>query len=338
MKAGLELEYWTVDGNGELVSCRELADSFDFSEQEFVEPLFEIKTGPRSDPEELIDSVREKIERSVEKAEELGLHIVPLGTPLNSGEIEAVDSERGRIQQEIIGEDLRAAERVAGTHVHFEKEDVAEQLNRLTAIDPALALMNSSPYYQGERLGSSSRNLVYRYRCYSEFPGHGQLWSFVDSVEEWDRRIDERFREWISAAEKEGIDRETVREHFRPEDALWTPVRLRKQFPTVEWRSPDTSLPSNLFQLVRDLFRVMESDVELPEFEELKDLSREAMEDGLTREVRGYLEDAGFETDSYRIYAEEVAGEEEIGIEEARKKRLDAARELREDLGLGQFP
>lgn len=339
MKVGLELEYWVIDREGELSSAEEISEELDFAEQEFVEPLLELKTQPHEDLEELEEEIYEKVSETLQIAEENGLGVVPLGTPLNSGDIEKISSRRGQIQEEIVGENLEAAKRVAGTHIHFEKENVKNQLNILTALDPALALLNSSPYYQGGHLGSSSRNEAYRYKCYQDFPKHGQLWSYIDSVDEWEERIDQRFKEFKKAAEKAGISEKEVEEHFSAEDALWTPVRLRYNFPTVEWRAPDTTTPSQAVKLVKEIKPIVkeaarkgaDEEIKTVKFAELKDLSRNAIIEGLeNEEVSQYLSELGFSTEEYLDTSEKWRREEELTRDEASEIRLAAAREFKE--------
>jgi hypothetical protein len=81
-------------------------------------------------------------------------------------------------------------------------------------------------------------------------------------VADWRNRIDECFETFVSAAAETGFDRETIRAHFRPEDALWTPVRLRDRFGTVEWRGPDATIPSAVLRLVGDIRRVLQRAVD----------------------------------------------------------------------------
>lgn len=335
MKIGLELEYWVTDDKGELVSSQELAESLDFAEQEFVHPLIEIKTTPHEEIEELRKEVKEKLGKLCREAENLDQCIIPLGTPLDSEGIEALPSRRGKIQRKIIGDNLEAAKRVAGTHIHFEQEDVKQQLNTLTALDPALALLNSSPYYQGKRPASSSRSQVYRYQCYRNFPKHGQLWTYTDSVSEWENRIHKRFEEFVEAAKKQGIDQNELEEYFTPFNALWNPVRLRKDFPTVEWRAPDTGRVDDVLRAAEETKRIMESPEQLakPDFEELKSLSEKAIRKGLrSQDVNSYLSRAGYSVDRYSPLSDEIKRQENLDKEKVFELRLQAFNLLKKKL------
>ena len=336
MKVGLELEYWTVDQRGRLISSKELAQRLDSGEQEFVEPLLELKTSPHENTADLREEAESILREALLEAQELGLKIVPLGTPMNSGKIDKIGSRRGEIQEQIIGENLEAAKRVAGTHIHFEKENVKEQLNILTALDPALALMNSSPFYQGEKLASSSRNQVYRKKCYRDFPRHGQLWRYVDSVEEWEERIEERFEEFKEAGRKEGVTSTEIEEHFGPYDALWTPVRLRKQFPTVEWRAPDSGNIEDALRLAKESKDIVERaseeclKPEILDFEDLQRLSEKAIKNGLDDEdVKNYLSDLGFSIGEYTQYQQNIGNS--LNRKKAKELRLKESERLEEN-------
>ena len=331
MKIGVEIEYWVVNDKGELISSKKLAEKVSFAEQEFVEPLIEIKTQPSKDAQQIKDEIEEKLIELTEEAENLGQNIVPLGTPLNSGEINQIQSKRGKLQRRIIGSDLEAAKRVAGTHIHFEQKNVKNQLNALIALDPALALTNSSPYYQGEKIAASSRNQVYRYKCYKQFPEHGQLWNYTDSQEEWEDRINKNFQKFTEKAENKGISKENIKENFTKYNALWTPVRLRKDFPTVEWRAPDTGKLEDTFRMIETITEIMQSPekLEKPPKSKLNSLTKKSIQEGLeNQKVKNYLKKLGFQTKKYNPITHEINQGENISRKKARKTRLKISRQL----------
>jgi gamma-glutamyl:cysteine ligase YbdK (ATP-grasp superfamily) len=335
MKIGVELEYWVTDIKGRLTSSKKIAEQLNFAEQEFVEPLIEIKTQPNEEFEQIKKEIIEKLEELIQTAEKQDQKIIPLGTPLNSKEIEKLHSERGEIQEKIVGEDLEAAKRVAGTHIHFEKKNVKEQLNTLTALDPALALTNSSPYYQGKKVASSSRNQVYRNKCYQNFSQHGQLWKYTDSVQEWEERISKAFEKFLQSGKEEGVSSEQIKNNFQPENAVWTPVRLRKDFPTVEWRAPDVGKLEDTLRMIREIKQVMENNSKpsKPTFDELEELSEKAINEGLqNKEVRDYLRKYDFEVKRYNPISQEIKSGENLSLEQARKIRLNIAEDFRDEL------
>ncbi|WP_199693899.1 glutamate--cysteine ligase [Halococcus sp. IIIV-5B] len=284
----------------------------------------------------------------LEAANRQGKHLVPLGTPITEHGLPSI-TERGHLLERLYGDELTYAKHCAGTHVHFDKGRVAEQLNLLTALDPALALVNSCPYYDGRRVASSARASMYRLGAHSRFSRYRDLWAYVDDTTEWNARIKTEFRILRAIAHEVGIEEEVFTEHFHPENAVLTPVRLRERSPTVEWRAPDTALPSQVVQLVGDvatlLSQVEEKDlvigepgiwedrIGIPSFARLRKLSASAIVDGLnSEEVRTYLTAMGFELEKYHPLSERVEKGRSLTIEEARKIRLESAHLLEVDV------
>jgi glutamate---cysteine ligase / carboxylate-amine ligase len=355
MQTSLEVEYWVIDSSGELTSPEPLAEISERTEREFVEPLFELKTPPCESVAELEQSFLDELAEVLSVANQVNKGLVPLGTPINSSEIQQRLDERGRIQRAVVGEDFDYAKHCAGTHIHFEQRNVVDQLNALIALDSALALVNSSPYYQGERVAAGARAYCYRRRGYAEFPKHGQLWHYVESVGEWHRRLERRFEEFKTAALEAGVDEAAVDANFSADNVVWTPVRLRSEMPTVEWRSPDSALPSQIFRLVRELYGVMEAlhhanvwvddedsgagarvmgdTVTLPSFETACELVEQAMHDGLdAKPVTSYLDRMGFSVDEYEPISARIDGRQHVSRREARALRLEYANRLEADV------
>lgn len=347
MQLGLEAEYWVVDGEGRLTDGRSLLDAHERAEGEFVAPMIEIATPPVSGVEALEREFLEALRAVLDAAEREEMHLVPLGTPITADSLPAV-TDRGRFLERLYGPGLDAAKRCAGTHVHFEKRNVVEQVNLLTALDPALALVSSSPYYEGERLAHCSRAYAYRRRTGSAFSRYRDVWEYMESLGEWNARLDDAYGELRVLAHERGIDDATFECHVKPENSVLTPVRLRLGSPTVEWRTPDTALPSQILRLVGDVERlvrrteelpvavgdepgVRDDGITIPSFSKLRPLTREAIFDGPTAGVEAYLRSMGLEPEPYAPIAAELAGPERIEEGEARELRLRYADRLRED-------
>lgn len=331
MKLGAEFEYWVTDEKGRLQTAETLSNRFEFAEQEFVKPLYEVKTNPQETVEELKEEAKHNVLESIEVAEDLGLRLVPLGTPLNSGEIEAVGSLRGKMQKKIVGEPIEYAKRVAGIHFHFEQENAAEQANILTALDPAIALSTSSRYCKGSPIANNARNQVYRHRCYREFPRHGQLWNYAGSVEEWESKLEKRFREFRKKALEKDVNREKFEEHFSPGDTVWTPVRMRDKFGTVEWRTPDSMVMSRAIELLEQVKDLLENPPELPSFDRVKRTSAKAIRDGVAnQDVRKYLEELDMDVSNSPAPQAKIDGT--LSRSKARKIRTAKAKKLRKDI------
>ncbi|AGB31970.1 glutamate--cysteine ligase [Natrinema pellirubrum DSM 15624] len=353
IRRSIEVEYWVVDDRGRLVEPGDLVEASPGAEREFVEPLLEIKTTPCESTAELREELYERLGAVLERADERGLGLVPLATPINHGEIADRPSDRTRVQERVIGEDFEYVRHCAGTHIHVEQQPgrAVDQLNTFIALDPALALVNSAPYFRGRNLATGARSKLYRWMAYDDVPHQGRLWPYVDDTEEWTRRLERRYEDFVTAAVDAGIDRSTIRAQFDPESAVWTPVQIRESFETVEWRSPDTALPSQVVRLadrlatvvdrlrgaeVRiegDTGRVTDEEIVLPTFDAVIEHVNAAIRDGLDADaVRSYLERMGFEVATYEPIAHDIGGRGPVDREAARRLRLEYAERLANDV------
>lgn len=350
MKKAIEVEYWVTDLDGVLTPSGSLTDVSAYVEEEFVDPLIELKTPPCDSYADLEATFLDQLTELVAEAADRDRRLVPLATPINGAAIDQRPSERTRIQRSVLGEHLAYANHCAGTHIHFEKRNVTDQLNVLLAMDPALALVNSSPYFEGNQVAAGARSHVYRQKCYERFPRHGQLWNYVESVGEWERRLETCFEEFEVAALDAGVDEAEFAANFSQESAVWTPVRLRDEMPTVEWRSPDTTLPSQVLRLVREVDSVMcqvddavvtvdgegrrSSDgIVLPSFEHLAAYANDAIHEGIdSAAVSGYLRRMGFDVEAYDPISRQIGGKGPVDPAAARQLRLAFARRLERDL------
>lgn len=349
-RTGIELELWVIDQDGRLCDGRDLADGLDGVKPEFIDCLLEVRTQPHSCETDLRDDLQSTTRRAIRAAEAEGKRLVPLGTPLTASEAPTT-TDRGRLTEAIYQDGVVSAKNCAGTHVHFERKNALRQLNLLTALDPALALMSSSPYYLGERGVDSARALAYREKCGREFQQCCGLWDYVDSLDEWEDRVDRTYEQVRSIAVDRGVDPEEFEAHFAPEDTVLNPVRLRQCQPTVEWRAPDSTLPSQVVQIAKDVGRLVAQTetkeieygdpgidaetIRIPEQSRLRGLSRQAIRSGLGAvPVRSYLREMEFDLSEYRPLSSQLRGPLRLRESEARKLRLEQARRLRSDVEL----
>jgi len=352
-RRSIEVEYWVIDEVGRLTDPGPLVDASAGAEREFVEPLIEVKTSPCETTAQLREQLYDRLDSVLAVADSEGKKLVPLATPLYGSGIEDRVHERTRIQDRVVGDEFECVRHCAGTHIHFEQQPGREidQLNVLTAADPALALVNSSPYFQGGRLAAGARSEIYRWRAYDSLPNQGQLWPYAEDREGWATRLQRRYEEFVTEAVVVGFDREEVESHFDPESAVWTPVKLREEFSTVEWRSPDTALPSQVLRLADQLSglvaRAARADVRvegdtggvtdealvLPEFDALQEYVRDGIQMGLTSPaVRSYLDRMGFDVSAFDPLTHEFEAREELSPEHARELRLAYADRLETDV------
>lgn len=347
MRVGLELEYWVVDENGELVTGADLLDIHDAVVPEFVEPMLEIQVPPADGIAELRQRLIAILETVLARASDLDKHLVPLGTPLTEHQF-PITTERGTLLQKLYGDEIRYAKNCAGTHVHFDKGNVVRQLNLLTALDPAIALVSSSPYYDGVLLGMDARALTYRTHSTELLTRYRDLWPYADTVEEWDERLAQMYETLKLRAEQLDIPQSEFTRYIQQEDVVLAPVRLREQTPTIEWRAPDVALPSQILQLVSDISILLSltddrsvnvgtpgvrpEEIGIPPFNELRAITMTAMNEGLSKRVRQYLDTMRFNSDQYEPITEEIAGEYHISADDARRIRLEYADRLRRDV------
>jgi len=353
IRRSVEVEYWVIDETGRLTTPGSLVDASPGAEREFVEPLLEIKTTPCETTAALREQLHDRVTAVLDRADEVGKRLVPLATPVHAEEIAEIPSDRTRVQNRVVGSDFAYVRHCAGTHVHVEQQPdcAVDQHNAFVALDPALALVNSSPYFRGQRLAAGARSKLYRWMAYDDLPHQGRLWPYVDDREEYTRRLERRYEDFETAAIDAGVDRRTVATHFDPESAVWTPVQFREAFSTVEWRSPDTALPSDVIRLadrlaalvgrldeveVRiegDRGRVTEEAVVLPEFDAVIGYVNDAIRDGLASEsIRAYLDRMGFDVSAYDPVAHEIDGRATVSTEAARDVRLEHADRLAADV------
>ncbi|WP_226012987.1 glutamate-cysteine ligase family protein [Halomicrobium salinisoli] len=347
MNLGIEMEFWVVDESGRLSDGQYLADRHERIEPEFVGPLIEVKTSPHEREDALRRELRRTLRAAMSAAESEGHRLVPLGTPLTEATPDAT-TERGEAFEAIYGDEIVGAKNCAGTHVHFERRNV-DALNLLTAMDPALSLVSSSPYYCGRRRHHCSRAQAYRQRDGGRFADFCDLWSYVDDVDEWRATVEASYRRFGRLAAERGASQGLVADHFTPEDTVLCPVRLRDEVPTVEWRAPDTCLPSQAVRLAFDVGRVVRQtddkpvsvgdpgigtdEIRVPPFEDLDELVTLAIERGPDAPpVRRYLRRMGLDPSAYSPLADQITGPPTVSESRARDLRLAAADWLRADV------
>jgi carboxylate-amine ligase len=349
-RQSIEVEYWVIDSEGRLTAPGDLVEASPGAEREFVAPLLEVKTTPCETTTELREELFGRLRDVLERAAELDLGLVPLATPVHDGEIRELPSTRTQVQNRAVGDNFAYVRHCAGTHIHVEQVPGHEidQLNALTALDPALALVNSSPYFGREPMAAGARSKLYRRLAYADLPRQGRLWPYAESATEWSERLERRYEAFLRRAIAAGVERATVESAFDPESAVWVPVKLRETFGTVEWRSPDTALPSQVLQLAEDIVgvlgrvsdttlrrgergRVTDEEIVLPPFEAVRNHVDAAVRDGLTPDVQSYLDRMGFDVERYDPLSSEVA-QGTVSPAEARRLRREYADRLERDV------
>ncbi|GAB3667045.1 glutamate--cysteine ligase [Halopiger thermotolerans] len=393
MHTSLEVDYWTVDSDGDFAPAGPIADAADGIESEPRDPgsLLTVTTPPCESIAALRRAFVARLEAARSRAATAERRLVPLATPINGDPAVGRDgSERSRVRRAIAGTsggdtdstgidtDVDGGletngDRVpdcAGARIRVERTSPTDQLNALLALTPALALVNSTPYLDGDRVAAGARTHCYRER----FGGSrgDRLCRYVESTAEWRDRLAERYERVKARAVANGVDATAVDEHLSPVDAGWTPVRVcdRDGVPsTLEWRAPDAALPRQLLRLAEDVATVMdrlrrgtvriggrggrgrqsgrlepESDdlapgrvtsdgLALPRATTVADLVDAATYEGLeSTPLAAYLERMGFSVGDYHPISARIDGRQYVTRADARELRLEYAGLLEADV------
>ncbi|PSQ95137.1 MAG: glutamate--cysteine ligase [Bacteroidetes bacterium SW_9_63_38] len=355
IRRSIEVEYWVIDDDGRLTDPERLVQAGPGVEREFVAPMIEIKTSPCETMDELRNELLGRIRTVLHCADEENKGLVPLATSLNRDTIRELPSDRTRIQNRVFGSAFQYVRHCAGTHIHFEQQPghAIDQLNTLIALDPALALLNSARHFRGQPLVAGARSELYRRRAYDGCPLQGTLWSYVSDRDEWEQRLSDCYDDFRARALRNGADRDTVDSCFDadlPECAAWIPIKLRDTFGTVEWRSPDTTLPSEVLRLAETMTSLMDrvrrtpvrqgngrgdfndGEMILPSFDTVATHVDLAIRDGLDSDrVCSYLDRVGFDVDAYTPFVNTFDCAP-IPKSAARRVRLESAEQLRADV------
>lgn len=238
--------------------------------------MVEMDVPPAFSLAELSREYLDRIALALRTGRELDLRLYPLATYPLDLETRIRDELDYRIQARTVGPKRFAyAGRCSGAHLHLEvaagaidpergvsraapKDAQAELLNiynLATALDAAIiALTRSCPYYAGKADGLAKRTALYRgdpelapYGLYARFEEVGGLRPYADSGEKLAKLQFSRYRAWLGALDRAGVDR---RLFFEVGGGLlsgssWNPVRLNPQG-TVELRGLDSNYPEKI--------------------------------------------------------------------------------------------
>jgi gamma-glutamyl:cysteine ligase YbdK (ATP-grasp superfamily) len=250
-------------------AVRERMNSCHFK-AECAKNLVEINAGPKRSLAALAEEHRQNVRLGLRVGRRLGLRLYPLGTyPLPITPVIREDL-RYQIKVRTLGsERYLHAGRCAGVHLHLglppgtvapytgavseapvrAREELLGLYNLATALDPALvALGRACPFYEGRAEGRAARTLHYRGSkrfgvegVYADLPEVGALQPYVDSVRELSKWQEVRWRAWVRAMDRAGVDRRLFFAYGgTPLRASWNPVRVNR-YGTVEIRSLDSN-------------------------------------------------------------------------------------------------
>jgi hypothetical protein len=253
--------------------------------------MIEIVTPPHTEVPDAILQVVKDFQSVISCAEKEKLVLYAYGTYPGSFSPHFRTKRRYQIQEEIFGKQrFSIAGRCVGLHIHYSlpwgvfdeetksvkqlvnsknKEGLIGMYNLAIAMDPALTtLTQSSPFYQGERLGKDSRAIMYRGGnemknpdgLYANHPEFGALPSYESTNTDLLHLISDRSKKWATILR--GIGRR-ITSFKKPGVELttnWSPVRIN-QHGTIEIRGLDMNHPDivvAIAMLIKFIFKTVQ--------------------------------------------------------------------------------
>ncbi len=177
-----------------------------------------------------------------------------------------------QLQERVLGDDaLEKAARCVGFHFHYPLPSTRERIltlyNFFVSMVPVFDLfMQSSPFYQLKQLFKDSRAFLYRDMKTSFMKGAYSEGNLFGGVPDYKKDFDSILREirkrnitWFKQVLKYGFSKEEVK--YTPDtNYYWGALRLNPRVATLELRSPDVNLPSNLLEGM-NMFRKVSDEV-----------------------------------------------------------------------------
>lgn len=268
--------------DGFLERCRELAKKAGRDPEGFAPEctpcMVEINTPPVGSFPELAREYTAALKLALTAARDIGLRLYPLATYPLDGFPPMRDDPRYELQARTVGrERFLNAGRCAGVHLHLEapegtvdrrvgvsyaapraaREELLNLYNLATALDTALiSLGRSCPFHAGGAPGLATRTACYRgdpdlspEGLYADLPAVGGLRPYARNVEELVELQFARYRAWLEAMDRAGVDRRLYLETGDGMlEASWNPVRLNP-VGTIELRGIDSNHPKTVLAL-----------------------------------------------------------------------------------------
>lgn len=278
---GTELELFTLDKNGYVVNeapklIRDIKKNFKAVEiqKEIGQNMIEVNSQPDANVPNALDKLMVHLENMLYAAEKRNLVLFPYGTYPGSFTPKLNHDRKYQIKEAILGKNraLHSA-RCIGLHCHYtlpwslldeteilirrlvvskKKHSLVNIYNMFIAMDPALSTFTqSSPFFQGKRLGKDSRVIVYRggkslrypQGVYANLPEFGELPNYKSTSEDLLELIKTRFENWTILAKKLNINILTLIEYGSLLSTSWNPIKINAHG-TMEYRGMDANKPS----------------------------------------------------------------------------------------------
>ncbi len=278
---GTELELITLNKDGYVVNTApklisNIKKNFPDVEiqKEVGRNMIEINSKPDANVANALDKMIKQLEDLLYGAEKENLILYPYGTYPGSYTPELNNDKKYRIKEKILGRSraLHSA-RCIGLHCHYtlpwsvfddtkvlirglvpskKRHTLINIYNLFIAMDPALSTFSqSSPFYQGRRVGKDARIIVYRggkvlrnpQGVYANYPEFGGLPHYKSTAEDLLELVRSRFDKWTALTKKLKINVQTLIEYGSLLETSWNPVKINAHG-TMEYRGMDANNPS----------------------------------------------------------------------------------------------
>lgn len=286
LRFGIEFELFTLDERGFMTNGADRLISRVKKEfpkikikKECGKNMIEIITLPHTQVPDAMLLALEDFEKVAEVAKKEKIILYAYGTYPGTFTPEFQTAKRYKIQEKVIGKQRYAiAGRCIGLHFHFSLPwGVFDDLNKIIkplvssknmqsminlynfciAIDPALTTFSqSSPFYQGQRLGKDARIITYRGGkilnypdgLYTNLQNLGALQSYKSTNRDIHHLILDRFNDLKDLFKKFGFNLSSFIRFGSILDSSWNPIKINPHG-TMEIRGADMNHPDVIIAL-----------------------------------------------------------------------------------------
>lgn len=282
---GIELEFFTLNKKGDIVNkADQILDSLKSKltksnlTNESGQHMIEIMSNPHRSSKQTFMNLLDDMSTLLYETDNNDLKLLGLGTYLGKHSGKTRSEVRYQTNEKIRGEGMKIANSCIGFHYHFSlpratfdrkthffrhdindirKKKVQNLFNLFIALDPAVStFMQSSPYYEGNYLGKSSRMIVYRSesifkrpeKLFADYPEFSSLNDYAPSFDKILSRVVDRSKLWKQLLEEKGVKQSDYAKEDREAsilDSSWKPVKISSHG-TIESRGADMNSFKNI--------------------------------------------------------------------------------------------
>jgi len=286
LRFGIEFELFTLDEKGYMINGADrliarVKKNFQKIEikKENKNKMIEIVTKPHTEVPDAMMLALDDFEKVTAAATEEKMILYAYGTYPGAFTPEITNDKRYLAEQKIIGKQRYLINgRCIGLHFHFSLpwgvfDNISKIIKPLTdskhmqsmiclynfciAIDPALTtLSQSSPFYQGQRLGKDARATVYRggkilnypEGLYANLPDFGALQRYKSTSTDIQEVLLDRFNDLKDLFKEFGYNISSFVRHRTILGSSWNPVKINPHG-TMEIRGADMNHPDVVIAL-----------------------------------------------------------------------------------------